>query len=141
MHTRLASDTAGKVLGLTVSQSLNISSTALRQFWHSICLNSYGMNDSKEIGIPDRRQSLIRGILQYLVAHPDAKDTREGIQSWWLPGHTVEWEQTEVQEVLNHLVAKRWLRKRNLPPLRDLYCLNNERLGEIKAYLQTPGSK
>ena len=38
---------------------------------------------------PGGKEQVIRGILQYLVEHPDAKDTPEGIYKWWLPeGHS-----------------------------------------------------
>ena len=78
------------------------------------------MGASSDKGLSDRRQLLMRRILQYLADHPDAKDTADGILKWWLPSHLIVWEKKEVQEVLDHLVLRGWLRKRNLYPSRDL---------------------
>ena len=77
------------------------------------------MSGSKQEESTDRRQALMREILQYLTAHPDAKDTVDGILKWWLPGHPIEWEKEEVQETLDHLVSKGWLAIRPLSLSRD----------------------
>lgn len=35
---------------------------------------------------PDRVQDILEKILRYLATHPDAADTPEGIETWWLAG-------------------------------------------------------
>jgi hypothetical protein len=94
------------------------------------------MSGSKQQEPTDRRQALMREILQYLTAHPDAKDTVDGILKWWLPGHPIEWEKEEVQETLDHFVSKGWLIIRPLSLSRELYCVKKEQLKEIKRFLQ-----
>jgi hypothetical protein len=94
------------------------------------------MSGSKQEESTDRRQALMREILQYLTAHPDAKDTVDGILKWWLPGHPIEWEKEEVQETLDHFVSKGWLVIRPLSLSRELYCVQKEQLKEMKRFLQ-----
>jgi hypothetical protein len=94
------------------------------------------MSGSKQQEPTDRRQALMREILQYLTAHPDAKDTVDGILKWWLPSHPIEWEKEEVQETLDHFVSKGWLAVRPLSLSRELYCVKKEQLKEIKRFLQ-----
>jgi hypothetical protein len=81
-------------------------------------------------------QMVIRYILHYLIEHPDAKDTIQGIPRWWLPGHIEEWEEGVVQEALDVLVAKGWLTQRQTTTSQTLYGMNKERLEEIKAFLR-----
>jgi hypothetical protein len=82
-------------------------------------------------------RKLLREILRYLVDHPDAKDTREGIHNWWLPGGHVEWENEEVQAALDLLIAKGWLTKRETSPAQTIYGLHKERVEEITRFLNS----
>jgi len=81
-------------------------------------------------------QKLVREILGYLVDHPDAKDTIEGILKWWLPEGHAEWSRDEVEEALDALVSKGWVIKRKAPACKDFYGINKERLDEIGASLK-----
>ena len=101
-------------------------------------LTTNSMSTSPEKESSGRRQALMRQILQYLTAHPDAKDTVEGILKWWLPGHPVQWKKEEVQAALDHFVSKGWLAKRDLAASRELYCLKKDQLKTIKRFLQAP---
>jgi hypothetical protein len=66
----------------------------------------------------------MRQILQYPIAHPDAKDTLEGILKWWLESHPNELDKDQVQEALDALVSKEWLVKRVLPASQEPYSFN-----------------
>jgi hypothetical protein len=77
-------------------------------------------------------------ILEYLIAHPDAKDTLRGILRWWLPGPPHTWEEGEVQKTLEGLVAKGWLTQRQTTASQILYGLNQQKRAEILAFLRTP---
>jgi len=79
---------------------------------------------------------LIRHILHYLTAHPDAKDTIQGILRWWLPKDEEAWNKAEVQEALDTLVARGWVTQRRTSPSRTLYGLNQKQLEEITAFFR-----
>jgi len=92
-----------------------------------------------EAGSPgSRRLMVIRGILQYLVMRPEAKDTVEGVCRWWLPhdcGDLGSWGEDEVQPALDDLVERGWVTTREMTPSHTIYGLNSDRLETIKAFL------
>jgi hypothetical protein len=85
---------------------------------------------------PEINERVIRGILQYLVEHPDAKDTIEGIYKWWLSKGRSQWGRDEVRKALDWLTSKGWLTKRGSIPSKEIYGINKDRLQEIKTFLQ-----
>ena len=90
------------------------------------------MTDEDFLGTNER---VIRAILRYLVEHPDAKDTIEGIRKWWRPEGTPEYRQDEVQQGLESLVSKGWLIVRDLFPPQKVYSFNKKCIKEIREYL------
>lgn len=84
-------------------------------------------------GAQENRQKLIQDILAYLIDHPEAKDTAEGVMQWWVVKGDAEYQQEEVEEALDGLVTRGWLTKRS--PLPSLYGLNKERVAEIQRFL------
>ena len=86
-----------------------------------------------KLGAQENRQKLLQDILLYLIEHPEAKDTAEGVMQWWIAKGNVEYRQEEVEEVLNGLVTKGWLTKRSSLP--SLFGLNKERAAEIQRFL------
>jgi hypothetical protein len=81
-------------------------------------------------------EQVIRGILQYLVEHPDAKDTPEGIYKWWLPESYREQGQEKLEETLDFLGSRRWLSIRRTSQQKKLYGLNKNFMEQIKNYLR-----
>ena len=85
----------------------------------------------------DSQQRLIRQILIYLVNHPEAKDTIEGIIKWWVK----EWWDSQsikkelVHEALNSLVSLGMLSTRETSPTQKIYGLNKEKLREIESFI------
>lgn len=71
-------------------------------------------------------------ILDYLVRHPGAKDTREGVINWWLARPCPD--EHIADQVLEALVAQGWIVKRNTAG-QAIYSLNHTRLQEILAFL------
>lgn len=76
-------------------------------------------------------QELTRQILRYLIDHPDAKDTIEGILKWWLAKNWTEVSDEEVKKCLDLLVLKGWVTKRQTTRAQIVYGVNKERLDEI----------
>jgi hypothetical protein len=93
------------------------------------------MNSPKEKESSDVRQKAMEEILRYLIQHPDAKDTPEGILKWWISKSQAELDGKVVQEILDFLVSKEWLIKREITPSPKIYGLNKDRLKEIKVFL------
>ena len=52
------------------------------------------------------KQQISNEVLAYLVEHPDAQDTLEGILEWWLLERQIKFQTARVKEVLSELVAK-----------------------------------
>ena len=94
------------------------------------------MSAPKDKNTFGRRRVLFQQILNYLIEHPDAKDTVEGILKWWLPGRKIEWGNEQVQEALDFLVAEGWLVKRILPSSQELFSLNRKGKKEIEVFLK-----
>jgi hypothetical protein len=80
---------------------------------------------------------LVRGILLYVVEHPDAKDTAEGINEFWLSDGRMHHGKSEVRAALEFLAeTKHWLSKNKAGAAVTLYALNKPRLPEIMRFLQ-----
>jgi hypothetical protein len=88
-----------------------------------------------EQGSPAEVDQVSREILEYLVQHPDAKDTIEGIRQWWKPQGSREWRNNEVQTALDRLLARNWLIMRELSPMQKVYSVNKKHIHEIRASL------
>ena len=81
------------------------------------------------------QKNIMREILTYCLAHPDAKDTAGGILKWWFPRSGNSWRPDEVGEALEWMTAHGWLTSRTLANTAQLYGLNKERVTEIEAFL------
>ncbi len=84
---------------------------------------------------PGSDEKVIRGILQYCVEYPDAKDTPEGILKWWGPKGKSEWRTEDVHKALDALTAKGWLTKRNTSLPEKVYGFNKKFTEEIRKFL------
>ena len=62
-----------------------------------------------ENNLPKRETRLIMQILSYLMKNPGAKDTLEGIASWWLLSERIDDALDEVSATLQYLVAEGFL--------------------------------
>ena len=79
----------------------------------------------------------MREILTHLVNHPDAKDTVDGIQKFWLSDKTSHQSIDKVNEALEFLVETRgWLSKKAIGPMLMLYSVNKDRIDEIQDFLR-----
>jgi len=67
-------------------------------------------------------------ILDYLVKHPKAQDTVEGITQWWLLEQRIVRAVTEVKTALTGLVVKKLVITRQGTDGRIYYRLNKGRM-------------
>ena len=77
-------------------------------------------------------------ILGYLSSNPDAKDTAEGVEKWWLNVMEVNMDAKTVQGSLDHLVKWGWLVSYQLQGTGVVYGLNRERREKLRQILQLP---
>lgn len=75
-------------------------------------------------------------ILGYLRAHPDAKDTAEGVQKWWLRSQGVDANMVAVRGALNSLAARGWLNVIGSASGHRIYGLNQARKNILEQFLQ-----
>ncbi|MCS6297243.1 MAG: hypothetical protein H8K09_13505 [Nitrospira sp.] len=71
-------------------------------------------------------------ILDYLVRHPGAKDTREGVINWWIAKPCPD--ERVAMEALEALVARGWILKRATSS-QPIYSVNHAQLNEIREFL------
>jgi hypothetical protein len=77
-------------------------------------------------------------ILRYLLCHPDAGDTREGIASWWLRKQRIEEEVPRVIRALELLETCGFIVQRTGPDFLPHFRVNPGRAEEISRLLGRP---
>jgi hypothetical protein len=75
-------------------------------------------------------------ILGYLYSHPDAKDTVDGVEKWWLNEMEISMDARTVQGSLDQLVKLGWLVSYQRQGTRVVYGLNRERREKLRQFLQ-----
>ena len=76
-----------------------------------------------------------REILAYLVEHPEAQDTIEGILEWWLLERQMRIQATRVETALFELVAEGFLLEHKRMNSRTHYRINQSKYKEIQMLL------
>lgn len=79
---------------------------------------------------------IARQILAYLVKHPDAQDTLEGIMQWWLVHQEVHYRRELILKALDDLVQKELIIMRTPDSSSPRYQANWNRAAEIGNLLQ-----
>lgn len=69
---------------------------------------------------------ITREILAYLLEHPDAQDTLEGIVQWWLLERKIKYQTAMVKETLEELVEKGLIVEYRNEKSQPRYQLNRE---------------
>ena len=75
-------------------------------------------------------------ILGYLLDHPEASDTAEGIVAWWLLEREIRDQRSNVARVLPALVAEGWILASQAADARLRYRVNPRRLEEIRTLIE-----
>jgi len=99
-------------------------------------------------GLSEDEAYLRRTILEYLLEHPDAKDSARWIEEWWAPKAAARLNEGEIQRVFQDLVERGWLKVREVTPAQSrllvkhevtpsqvIYGVEKEKVEEIKAFL------
>ncbi|HUG24190.1 hypothetical protein [Piscinibacter sp.] len=68
------------------------------------------------------QDELINDILEYLVSHPQAADSADGVSRWWLARNARAPSQADVERALATLVERGLLRRVELPDGTVIYC-------------------
>ncbi|HKY71784.1 MAG TPA: hypothetical protein VJL88_07675 [Nitrospira sp.] len=79
-------------------------------------------------------------ILGYLCSHPDAKDTAEGVEKWWLNGEGTHVESKVVRAALAYLVKLGWLVSTERKGSGMVYGLNGDRRKKLRQFLENSDS-
>ena len=74
-------------------------------------------------------------ILAYLVDHPEAQDTVEGIVEWWLLEQQIKRQAANIKKTLTELVARGFILELKGEDSRTYYRINRQKLQEIRALL------
>ena len=89
------------------------------------------MNVNRDLLITDKSQ-IGNEILAYMVDHPKAQDTLEGIVEWWLLERKIKYETARVQEALSELVVRGLILKKKGSNSRIHYRINLSKYKEIQ---------
>ena len=71
-------------------------------------------------------------ILAYLVDHPKAQDTLEGIANWWLLERTIKFQEAQVKKALSDLVARGLILEKKGSNSQRYYRINKHKYKEIQ---------
>ena len=98
---------------------------------------------TRECSTPGKRASaedrlVAHAILRYLLCHPGAGDTQEGIASWWLRKQRIEEEVPRVIRALEFLETCGLIVQRTGPDRLPHFRVNTERAEEISRLLGRP---
>jgi len=75
-------------------------------------------------------------ILDYLVGHPQAQDTLEGIAQWWLMEQRIKHVISQVKSALNELVREGLVLEHEGADGQARYSINLEKRAQIRARLK-----
>lgn len=80
--------------------------------------------------------TILISVVRYLVGHPEAKDTAEGIRRWWRSPTEPEWPPEEFDRALKLLIARNWVEVRGTAQ-EPLYRAHPESLEEMRRFLSS----
>ena len=75
-------------------------------------------------------------ILAYLVEHPEARDTLEGILEWWLLERKIKRQKDQVKKTLTELVARGLVLEHKGGNSQTQYSINQSKYEEIQKHFK-----
>jgi len=94
------------------------------------------MPDANHHGVDNPGRPLADEVLAYLVQHPQAQDTMEGIAEWWLMEQRIRYAVADVEAALHELVGNDSLVASQCGDGRTYYRLNRAQEREIRRHLR-----
>lgn len=79
----------------------------------------------------DRASQIASEVLLYLLEHPDAQDTLQGVTDWWLMERRIREQRELVKAALGELVAEGLLVEERREGLQIRYRINRNRYEEV----------
>src|SRR5215510_9110655 len=79
---------------------------------------------------------IAQDILAYLIEHPQAADTLEGIIQWWILEQQIKRWSTQIEAALAELAARKLIIKGKGSDGQTRYRLNSRKIARIKALLE-----
>jgi hypothetical protein len=86
------------------------------------------------------RESVERLVLRYLLRHPAAADSAEGVRLWWLRD-AGEVSQAMLMAALEELLERGWLVTRGETPEMRIYSLNEGEREAVARFAAEPGDR
>jgi hypothetical protein len=78
---------------------------------------------------------VVRDVLRYLLAHPEAKDTADGIMRWWNLSEGSGPTASDVEAALDFFAKRSWVSRREVAPGVRLWGAEPGRLPEMQRFL------
>ena len=82
------------------------------------------------------KKNVSQEILRYLLRHPDAQDTLEGISEWWLFEERIIRKYAEVESALADLIKLGFVLEKPITNVGTFYCLNQVKRNEIRQLIE-----
>jgi hypothetical protein len=98
--------------------------------------NFRGKNHVKTGWRKSGQPAIASDILAYLVEHPQAQDTLEGIVQWWLVEQRIKQVISEVKSALEELVRQGLVLEHEGADRQARYSINLEKRAQIRARLK-----
>ena len=86
----------------------------------------------------DDKTQIGHDILEYLIEHPDAQDTLEGIIEWWLLEQKIRHQTLVVREALSKLVEEGFVIEKKGQGVSPSYRINADKAHEAQELLKGP---
>jgi len=81
------------------------------------------------------KSEITREILAYLLEHPDAQDTIDGIVEWWLLKQKIKYQTKMVREALEELINKGFILEKKKGDSQVHYEINQSKHEGIRILL------
>jgi hypothetical protein len=95
-----------------------------------------GISNASNYHVDNPGHPLADKVLAYLMQHPQAQDTVEGIAEWWLLEQGIRYAVGDVEAAMSALVGNGFLVARQCNDGRTYFRLNRDQEREIRRHLE-----